>query len=400
MPTYQYQAMNAAGKNIKGEMLAENDIDLESRLKNNDLDLIRFSVAKKKKGGLFARVKTNDLIVLCMHMEQLSRAGVPLLEALEDVRDSTSSPKMRDVMGDIYETVKNGALLSEALEKHQSVFDKIFIGLITAGEKTGDMTQVYTHLADHYKWSGEIKQKIKKARTYPIFLLLVMGGVISVLMLFVVPQLIDFILSQGFEIPIHTRALIAASEVFVEYWYIIFAVPVLLYAAFKIGYRKSEPFAATVDSIALRLPIFGGVIRKINLARFTHFFSIMFRSGIDILESLESARGVVNNRRIKQSILDVKRQVSEGTSITKALEQSGEFPTMVVRMFKVGESSGNMTEALKTVNYFYNREVNDAVESLVGMIQPALTIVMGTLIFWVISAIFGPLYESFSQMPF
>ena len=392
--------MNEMGKTIKGEMVAENDIALESRLKELNLDLIKWTEAKEKKASFFSKVTANDMIVLCLHMEQLSKAGVPLLEAISDVRDSTDSDKLRNIMISVHEEVKGGSLFSEALYEYPDVFDEVFIGLVKAGEKTGDMTEIYTHLADHYKWAFDIQRKVKKAKGYPLFLLVVMTVVIAVLMVAVVPKLIDFITSQGFEIPIHTRALIATSEAFENYWYIIFGVPILSFVALKLLYKKSEPFAFKVDSIALNLPVLGMVIRKINMARFTHFFGIMFRSGVDILESLRAAKNVVANRRLKESIGHVRASVSEGNTVTEALNASGEFPTMVVRMFKVGENSGNMNDALENVNFFYNREVNDAVDGLVGMIQPALTLVMGVLIFWVIAAVFGPLYESFSQMPF
>jgi type IV pilus assembly protein PilC len=399
MATYNYTAMNADGKTIRGEMTAENELDLENRLKELQLDLLKSEEAKKRGAGIFSSVSANDLVVLCLHLEQLSRAGVPLLESIADVRDSTESLKLKDVMASVFEEVKNGMQFSEAISKHPKIFDEVFVGLVKAGEKTGDMTEIYTHLSNHYKWTNDIKRKVKKAKRYPMFLLFVMLIVISVLMIAVVPKLIGFILSQGFEIPIHTRALIATSDFFQEYWYVVILGPILAIIGFKLGYRASGEFAYKVDSLIIKLPVFGPIIRKINMARFTHFFGVMFRSGVDILESLRSARNVVINRRLKYSIQKVHDSVSNGSSVTDALMQSGEFPTMVVRMFKVGENSGNMNEALENVSFFYNREVDDGVETMVGMIQPALTLIMGVLIFWVISAIFGPLYESFSKMP-
>jgi type IV pilus assembly protein PilC len=153
-----------------------------------------------------------------------------------------------------------------------------------------------------------------------------------------------------------------------------------------------------VDAVILKLPVFGQVARKINLARFTHFFSVLFNSGIGILESLQSARNVVGNRVIKESVELMVKNVSEGTSLTAAMRASNQFPSLVIRMFKIGEDSSNMSESLENVNFFYDREINDSVDNVVGMIQPALTIVMGVLIFWVIAAVFGPLYQSFSKM--
>lgn len=400
MTTYTYKAINDMGRKISGEIIADNSVDLESRLKELGLDLIDWKEAQDKKASRFSKIKNKDLIIMCLQMEQLGRAGVPLLEALADVRDSAESPKLRDILAGVYEEVKGGTILSEALSAHPDQFDSVFIGLIKAGEKTGDMSEVYHHLADHFKWTHELKRKVRKAMGYPIFLLLLMSLVITVLMIFVVPKLIDFITSQGFDIPIHTRALIATSEAFVNYWYLIFGTPVVAAVAGFFAYRNSDRFAYNVDTFALKIPVIGNTIRKINMARFTHFFAVMFRSGIDILESLEGSRNVVNNKVLKESIGIVKKSVSDGNSLTDSLRMSNQFPTMVVRMFGVGENSGNMNDALENVNFFYNKEVNDAVDTMVGMIQPALTIVMGVLVFWVVSAVFGPLYQAFSDMPF
>jgi type IV pilus assembly protein PilC len=278
------------------------------------------------------------------------------------------------------------------------VFNDVFVGLIAAGEKTGNMSDAFHHLAEHLKWSADIRRKIKKATRYPLVLLVVITIVISVMMLFVVPKLVDFIVAQGFSLPIHTRALIAVSYAFQHYWFIILGLPVSLLIFSIILYHVSDRFAYKVDSIVLKLPLIGPVVRKIDLARFTHFFSVMFNSGIDVLESLRGARDVVHNRVLRESIELVRTNVSEGNSLTSSLRLSNQFPNLVVRMFKVGEDSGNMKEALENVNFFYQREVNDSVETMVGAIQPILTVVMGMIIFWVIAAIFGPLYESFSKM--
>ena len=400
MPNYNYRAINELGRTIKGEIVADHEIDLEARLEELGLDLVDYKEAKEKKAGRFSTIKNQDMVIMCLHLEQLGRAGVPLLEAIADVRDSTDSDKLRDIMAGVYEEVKGGELLSEALSRYPKVFDDVFVGLVKAGEKTGDMSEIYKHLADHFKWTSELRRKIKKAIRYPLFLLLVMTGVISVLMIFVVPKLIDFIISQGFTIPFHTRALIVVSEAFVDYWWLIIGLPIGSLIALIAAYRTNDSVAYKIDSLMLKAPVLGPTIRKINMARFTHFFSVMFKSGIDILDSLDGSRKVVGNRELRECIDVVRRSVSEGSSLTAALRMSSQFPTMVVRMFNVGENSGNMNSALENVKFFYDKEVNDAVDALVGMIQPALTILMGVLIFWVISAVFGPLYESFSQMPF
>ena len=272
--------------------------------------------------------------------------------------------------------------------------------MVAAGEKTGNLSMSFIHLGEHLKWTDNLRRKVKKATRYPIVLLVVLSGVITALMMFTVPKMIEFIISQGFEIPIHTKALIAVSHAFADYWYLILGLPVTLVFLLMLLYRINESFAYTVDALTLKMPLIGSVVRKIDMARFTHFFAVMFNSGIDVIESLEAARGVVNNRVLKESITLVINNVSDGNSITSSLRLSQQFPNLVVRMFKVGEDSGNLNEALENINFFYNREVNDAVEGLVGAIQPILTVVMGMLIFWIIAAVFGPLYQSFSKMKF
>ena len=400
MPTYNYRAINETGRSVKGELAADNDIDLDNRLQQLGLDLVDYREANQKKSSRFSRIKLQDMIVLCLHLEQLSRAGVPLLDSIADVRDSTESEKLRDVMAGVYESVKAGEQMSQALASYPGTFNEVFIGLVAAGEKTGDMSESYNHLAEHMKWSNDLRRKFRKAIGYPIALLVVMSIVITVLMVFVVPKLVDFIQSQGFDIPIHTRALIVTSDVFVNYWYLVFGIPIVTLIGLFIAYRTSESFEYKVDGIMLNVPVIGGVLRKINMARFTHFFAVMFRSGIDILDALGGAAKVVGNKVLQEATQNVRQSVAGGTSLTESLRISNQFPNLVVRMFKVGEESGNMNDALENINFFYNREVNDAVDAMVGMIQPALTIVMGTLIFWVISAVFGPLYDSFSKMNF
>lgn len=400
MPSFNYTAVNDLGRKVRGTVTADNEVDLEARLKQIGLDLIDARETKEKKTSGSSRIRIKDLIVLCMHLEQLDRAGVPLHDALADVRDSSESAKLRDVLTGVYESVKNGNILSTALAAYPRVFNNVFLGLIGAGEKTGNLSTSFAHLGEHLKWTAEIRNKVKKATRYPLVLLLVISGVITALMLFVVPKMVDFLESQGLVLPWYTRGLIATSWAFQNYWYLILGTPVLVFIGLMMAYRMSEPFAYKMDALALKVPLIGPVIRKIDMARFTHFFAVTFNSGIDMLDALEAAKAVVSNRVLKQSISLVKTNVTEGSSLTSSLRLSNHFPTLVIRMFKVGEDSGNMSEALENVNFFYNREVNDAVEAMTGAIQPILTVVMGVLIFWVIAAVFGPLYGSFSKMKF
>ena len=399
MSTFTYSALNDRGRSVRGTMVAENEVDLEFRLKEVGLDLIKYR-EQRSKGGRGSRIKIKDMIILCLHLEQLSRAGVAIHEALADVRDSTESAKLRDMMTDILEKVKTGSSLSEAFASYPRVFDEVFVGLIAAGEKNGNLTESFVNIANHMKWTNDLRRKVKKATIYPIVLLLVMSAVIAILMVAVVPKLLKFLVDQGFAVPIHTRALIYVSEAFQDSWYLIFGIPIGMIFLSKILNRTSEGYAYRFDAFMLRLPMIGPTMRKINLARFTHFFSVMFVSGIDIPEALIASSHVVKNRVLKESVGMVHAAIVDGNNLTNSLRISNQFPTLVIRMFKVGEDSGNMSDALTNIKFFYDREVSDSVDAMIGMISPALTLVMGGLIFWVIAAVFGPLYQSFANIKF
>ncbi len=400
MPLYNYFAISKDGKENRGKMTANNVLDLEARIKELDCDLVDYKLVKEKKAGIGGKVKPKDMIMLCVHMEELERAGVPILDSLIDLRDSVDNPRMRDLLSDLCQYIKGGEKLSSALAKRKDVFDELFISLVSAGEETGNLADIFGQLSKHIKWTNDFRRKVKKAITYPIVLIVVMTIVITLMMLFVVPQLVDFLQKQGFDLPFHTRALIATSAFFADYWWvIIFGIPIQLTILILL-YKRHEPFRKAVDAILLKVPGIGPVIQKVNLARFVKFFSITFNSGLGVLESLDISGRVVTNRVIKESIEAIKQNISEGIRITEALAENGSFPSLVVRMFKVGEDSGNMERSLANINYFYEREIDDAVEAMVAMIQPTLLVVMGATLMWVIAAVFGPVYSSFSKMKF
>jgi len=398
MSVYAYRAMNELGKTVRGKITAANDMDLEARLKGIGLDLLSGREVRESKTFNFFGVKLKDKIMFCVHMEQLDRAGVPILEALADVRDSTDSPKLKNIVGDIFESVKSGNLLSEAMAKHPKTFDSVFSGLISAGEKTGNLHEAFANLGNHLKWTADIRRKVRKAMMMPIFTLLVMMASVAILMVVLVPQLTEFMKNNGFDLPWHTRALIATSDFMAAWWWLVLPIPVYIFIIVKILKRSFYGFAFQWDKLMLKLPIFGPPFRKIDMARFTHFFSILYTSGIDILDCLKVGQQVVKNKVLLDSVQTVRRIVGEGNSLTGALRMSNQFPNLVIRMFKVGEDSGNMKEALEHVNFFLDREVNDAVDNIVGAIKPALTIVAGILLSWIIIAMFGPLYDSFSKI--
>lgn len=400
MPLYVYKSINQDGEFLKGKMTAENEVDLEQRLRDNRQDLVSFRATREGGISFGGKVKSPDKIMLCIQLQQLDKAGVPILQSLADLRDSIEAPALKSIVADVYENVRNGALLSEAMSKHPKTFDSVFAGLVAAGENTGSLHESFGSLAEHLKWNAEIKRKVKKAVTYPIFTLILMVGVVIFMMLGVVPQIQSFLTSQGQELPGHTKALIATSDFFGNYWWAILPIPFIFVAVVKASKKASHSFAVKWDAFMMKLPMIGSPIKKIDMARFTRFFSILYTSGIDILECLKVGKQVVNNQALKESIDSVRRTVSDGSSLTNALTQTGQFPTLVLRMFKIGEESGNMKDALENVNFFYDQEVNDAVDAIIGAIKPLMTLLLGGLLIWIAVAMFGPLYNTIGQMEF
>ncbi|HEX8610509.1 MAG TPA: type II secretion system F family protein [Telluria sp.] len=399
MPLYAYRAMDLAGQMVPGAMDATNSADLELRLRRMELDLIDFRLAGQKAVAFGKRVvRRADLINFCFHMEQLTAAGVPILEGLGDLRDSTDHPRFREIVTDVIESIEGGLTLSEALRHHDEVFDNTFTSLITAGESSGKLAEVFRNLSESLKWQDELAAQTKKIVTYPIVVAVVVLAVTFFLMIVLVPQLTSFIKNMGGELPFHTRALIAVSNVFIHYWYILLALPLLAWFGGRAWLRRSDSARMLADGLKLRLPLIGPVLHKIILARFATFFGLMYSSGITILECIRLSEGIVANRVVAAGLQRAAQLISDGQSVTLAFQNSGIFPPLVLRMLRVGESTGSLDGALRNVSYFYNREVKEMIERVQSLIEPAMTVTLGLLLGWIMLSVLGPIYDTMSQL--
>ncbi len=393
---YRYKALDQNGKTVNGKMSAENPAELLTMLRANSLELISYS-QDKIGSGIFGRIKTADLISIFVHLEQLEKAGVSIIDSIADLKENGDTAKIRNLMHEIHEAIKNGSLFSESLGKHPEIFNKIYLGLIAMGEKTGNLANAFSSIIEDIKWNNDINRKTAKAIRGPMFGILVMFVVLGVMTSVVVPKVTAFLTAQDIKLPIITVALISFSNFMKNYWYLMVVIPISIYIFVKI-LQASESIAIKIDNIKLFIPVFGPIIRKIDSAKFCQFFALTFRSGLGVLECLDSACGVIKNKAIKRAIMLVKEQVSDGQSMTKSIGATGYFPSLVVRMFKVGEESGNMESALQNIKFFYDREINDSIDKIVGMIQPTITLVMGLMIGWITIAVFGPIYGTFSNI--
>jgi type IV pilus assembly protein PilC len=399
MPLYAYRAMDLAGQMVPGAMDATNSADLELRLRRMELDLIDFRLAGQKAVAFGRRVvRRADLINFCFHMEQLSAAGVPILDGLGDLRDSLEHLRLREIVTDLIESIEGGLTLSEALRHHDEVFDNTFTSLITAGESSGKLAEVFRNLSESLKWQDELAAQTRKIVTYPLVVAVVVLAVTFFLMIVLVPQLTAFIRNMGGELPFHTRALIAVSNLFIHYWYALLALPLLAWFGIRAWLRRSDHARMLADGLVLRLPLIGPVLHKIILARFATFFGLMYGSGITILDCIRLSEGIVANRVVAAGLRRAAQLISDGQGVTLAFQNSGVFPPLVLRMLRVGEATGSLENALRNVSYFYNREVKEMIERVQSLIEPAMTVTLGLLLGWIMLSVLGPIYDTMSQL--
>ena len=397
MALFNYKAIDSSGKAIMGQIEALNLVDLELRLKRMGLDLIVGGQSRRaaiQAGG----VKREDLINFCFHLEQLATAGVPLVEGLTDLRDSVDNPRFREVVSGLIEGIQGGQNMSGALSNYPNVFSPVFRSLVKAGEDTGRLPDVLRSLVENLKWEDELRAQTKKLVVYPAFVGTVVIAVTMFLMVYLVPQMVSLIRNMGQTLPLHTQVLIAVSGFVSKYWWAVISVPVVVFFAVRWIARSNPALRYRIDAIKLGLPWIGPILKKIILSRFASVFSLMYASGITILDSMKAAEDTAGNLVVQEALKSVSQQIAEGKTVTQAFQDVALFPPLVTRMLRVGETTGALDTALTNVSYFYNREVREGIARVQVMIEPALTIVMGALLGWVMLSVLGPIYDVISKV--
>ena len=401
MAIMAYKAMDERGRVVRGRLEVGNLADLEARLARMGLDLISGEQTRQRGGARRARrIGRRDLIHFCFQLEQLTGAGVPVAEALRDLRDSLEERNLRVLVAGMVESIEGGRTLSEAMEEAPEVFDAVFTSLVRAGERSGEVGRVLRSVTEDLKWRDEQAAQIRKLLAYPLFVGGVTALVAVLLMTVLVPQLVSFLATMGEEIPLHTRALIALSDFFVRWWTPILGVPLALLAAGAALARVSPSLRHAIDDLKLRAWVTGPILRKIILARFASCFALMYASGIGVPECVRTGENLAGNRAAAAAMRRAGRRITEGASISAAFEQSALFPPLVLRMLRVGESTGALDVALRNVGYFYERDVREAVGRLQTLIGPVFTLVLGALLFWIIVAVLGPIYDVITGVAF
>jgi type IV pilus assembly protein PilC len=399
MALFIYKAVDKRGKAILGQIEAINLVDLDMRLQRMGLDLVQGGPTQRGGGVLRSgSIKRPELINFCFHLEQLISAGVPLVDGLIDLRDSVENTRFREVISGVIESIQGGRNLSQALEDYPGVFNPVFASLIRAGEETGKLPAVLKSLADNLKWEDELAEHIKKLVMYPAFVGSIVLMVTFFLMIYLVPQMVGFIKNMGQQIPLQTRILIEVSALFVNYWWVIIAVPVILIVAVRYAAGSNPKVRYQIDRLKLALPMFGEILRKIILSRFASTFALMYSSGITIMDSIRSSEETAGNLVIQEGLKSAGQQISEGKNVTGAFQEVGLFPPLVIRMLRVGETTGALDTALLNVSYFYNRDVRESIGKIQVLIEPALTVFLGLILGWVMLSVLGPIYDVISKV--
>ncbi len=400
MPSFRYKAVEKSGRKALGGMEAVHEDDLELRLKRMGLDLVVATVVDRQTSIVAGstRITRQDLINFCFDMEQMSRAGIPIIDGLRDLRDTLENNSFREILTAMTEDMDSGKTLSQCLSSQPETFNKVFVSLIKAGEQTGRVAEVYKSLADSLKWQDELAAQTQKLLIYPTLVLVVVTGVIIFLLTFLVPQVTALLKTMNVALPLQTRVLIGASNLIRDWWPLLLVAPMLGIAALALAIHRNPRVAYLWDYAKLRLPVIGPLLQKIILARFASFFALMYESGITVLDALKTSEEIVGNRYIADGLARAGQQISAGQTMTDAFRDLGVLPAMVIRMLRVGEATGALDTALRNVNYFYTRDVRESVDKALKMLEPTLTIGLGMLMAFIMWAVLSPVYDILGKL--
>ncbi|MGU9951109.1 MAG: type II secretion system F family protein [Gammaproteobacteria bacterium WSBS_2016_MAG_OTU1] len=398
MPVYQYSGVNQAGAVIRGKVEARNPADLEKRVSRLGLQLISSSESGKGLGiigsTLFQKkVTADELSQFCFYVEQLVSGGVPLLEGLSDVRDSVANPALRHTIGVIIQDIENGSTLSQAMSQHPKVFDGVFVSLVEAGEFSGELDMVLRNIGENIQWQSEIINKTKKAVRYPLGALCVLLLCTYFLLVLVVPKLTTLLKTLGKELPVYTIALINTSDFVTNQWQNMIFSALGIFFGVKLIVRAIPGFDYFADKMKIRIPGFGAVFEKILLSRFSNIFGMLYGSGVSVIDALKISRGALGNKFVERGMDDVIQSITNGSTISQAFRESGLFPPLVLRMLKLGETTGGVDKAMQQIKSYYDRDASEAIDTAQGLIQPIMLVVLASILVWVILAVYGPLYD-------
>ena len=396
MPFFIYKAKNRAGRKIKGEIEAPTIELAQNALQRKGYTNIK---VKPKPKDLFegtfleGKVSPRDMVVFSRQFSTMINSGVPILQSLNVMAEQTENKKLKRKLYEIRNDVEGGSSLFEAMSKHRDVFDDLYINMVDAGEVGGVLDVVLDRLAGYIEKAASLKSKVKGAMIYPAVVVTVAVGVITIIMLFVIPTFAKMFADFGSALPLPTQIVINISNWFKEnIGYLILGI-ILSIVVFRLLYRKVEPFKIFIDRTILFLPVFGPLLRKVAVARFSRTFSTMISSGVPILQALDIVAKTSGNKTIELGVLDAKKSIAEGQTISEPLEDTGVFPPMVIHMISIGETTGALDTMLEKIADFYDDEVDNAVSALTSLIEPLMIVFLGVVVGGLVISLYLPIFK-------
>lgn len=391
---FRYRAVDSSGHIQQGTLEAASLAELEWRLCQQQLQLIRARRCLLQRHIVRNTLQRRDLIDFCFHLEQLIQAGIPLIDGLQDLRDHASQPQLRAIVAGILADVEGGKTMSQALAAYPGIFDCVFVQLVRAGECSGTLPQILRELVDALKWQDELAAQMRKILLYPAFVGVLVGGVLIFLLLVVLPQLVVFVQEMGQQLPWGTRLLVSVSTWLRHHGWLI--LPGLILAGITLHqcWRRHPGLRRRIDGAILHLPLIGQILHKIILARFARIFAMLYAAGIPILDCLHISAGLSGNSRISDTLQQLSGRIAAGTPLSAGFRQAGLFPALTLRMLHIGETTGALDTALHNVAYFYGRDVRESIASIQVLIEPVLIVVLGLMLAGIMSAVLGPIFDT------
>jgi type IV pilus assembly protein PilC len=387
---FEWQGKDRNGKQVRGETRAAGENQVQAALRRQGVMATKI---KKRRMRLGKSIKPKDLAIFTRQLATMMKAGVPLLQAFDIVGRGNPNPNVTKLLNDIRTDVETGTSLSAAFRKYPLYFDNLYCNLIEAGESAGILDQLLDRLAVYMEKTEAIKSKIKSALMYPISVLIVAFVVTAVIMIFVVPAFKEVFSNFGADLPGPTLAVIAISEIFVKYWWLIFGGLGGGFYFFMQAWRRNEKMQHVMDRLMLKMPIFGTLVDKSCIARWTRTLSTMFAAGVPLVEALDSVGGAAGNYVYEAATKKIQQEVSTGTALTVAMTNANLFPSMVLQMCSIGEESGSIDHMLGKAADFYEAEVDDMVAGISSLMEPIIIVILGTVIGGIVVAMYLPIFK-------
>lgn len=399
MPIFEYKGLTRQGKNIKGVIDAENLRAARTKLKKENVFVVEIRDkkkvdTKKSKGPRQTkRVSVKDLALMTRQLATLIKANIPLVDALLAVSEQVENPTLAEAVADCKNMVNEGAPLHKSLQKYPNIFTNIYLSMVEAGEMSGSLDVLLLRLAEFTEAQAELRAKVSSAMTYPVIMLVVTGGLLSFLFIFLIPKMVTvFESAPNLVLPWYTIGLINLSQFMVNYWYLIFGSLFFAFILFR-NWKNTPTGRIQWDTISLKLPLMGPTVRMVAVSRFTRTLGTLLKGGVPMLNALDIVRNVVDNHVLATAIDEARSNISEGETISGPLKKSGQFPPIVIHMVNIGEKTGDLENMLMQVSDAYDFQVKNKLEALTSLMGPVVIVIMGFAIAMIVFAVMIPMFE-------